>query len=728
MKHKLGLGFLFSFLFMPLLIASPKQEVRSVWMATVYGIDWPNLKLSSSPTAGQVQSQKDRLCQLLDSLQSGNMNACYFQVRSRSDAMYKSSYEPWSSDLIETRGAEPSYDPLAFAVEEAHKRGIELHAWVNPYRFESTAGQWAGQAGDYATTHPDWVVRVGDATILNPGIPAVRDRISDIVKEIVTNYDIDGIVFDDYFYLKGITTQDQNEQDLYKPASQNVGDWRRENVNKMIAQVNRTIKSIKPHVRFGVSPAGIWGGPAEDYGVTNPSGISSGYAYNGIYCDPLAWMRDKSLDYISPQIYWTIGSGSTDYAVLSEWWSEMAATFNTHFYSSHSLSAMSNAYLSARSPLQVNEQEMVSPEGLSSIEMAALVQGTRSSFPASELVDQIDCNRKYDQLDAFGSVFYSAKSYIFKAKSVAYLKQHSFQHAALMPTMFGFEMQEFAPVANIVRTNGSLSWDAQPGDVRYMVYAIPTSVFTQGANVQGVATYQVGMTYEPVMQLPISLQSTDYTYAVSVVDRFGLEHAAGVSGKSVQTMNAASALYPANGGDFSTFDSFTWTPTSGADQSIVEVSEDASFSVLCARRATTANAISAQELFRLENGKSYYWRVRSRKAGYADALTAPQMITSVGFQILYPANLQDDVPVSALLQWSTLGEGVTCKLEIATSSTFVSSSVVLTRDVVGDSYQVQNGELQANKTYYMRISRNDGDLVFTSATVEFSTVNGSASE
>lgn len=184
--------------------------------------------------------------------------------------MYKSSYEPWSSDLVATRGMDPGYDPLEFVIEEGHKRGIEVHAWMNPYRFSTASTYWDGEAGDYRKTNPDWILTYppylnSDGkwvynAIMDPAVPEVRQRITDIVKEVVSNYDVDGIVFDDYFYAYGGTPEDLDldSQEKYKPENQSLADWRRENIAKMVASVYHMIQETKPYVTFGISPFGIW--------------------------------------------------------------------------------------------------------------------------------------------------------------------------------------------------------------------------------------------------------------------------------------------------------------------------------------------------------------------------------------------------------------------------------------------------------------------------------------
>ena len=274
---------------------APKREMRAVWTATVWRIDWPSTALSSSGgTSAQITSQKNEMLSILNSLVDNNMNAICFQVRSRCDAMYSSAYEPWSSDLGVARGTNPGYDPLAYVVEEAHKRGIEVHAWLNPYRFESASNQWSGLPGNYRSTNPSWVLTYSDGkSILDPGVPAVRTRIADIVDDIITKYDVDGIIFDDYFYAYGGTpaTLDQTTQNNYKPSGMSVDDWRRKNVNDMVADVYNKIQSKKPYVTFGVSPFGIWttsSTVASARGLTLPSGITGGNMYAEIYCDPVA--------------------------------------------------------------------------------------------------------------------------------------------------------------------------------------------------------------------------------------------------------------------------------------------------------------------------------------------------------------------------------------------------------------------------------------------------------
>ena len=323
---------------------TPKREMRASWLTTVWGLDWPGVKIPAGGNPGTISLQKQQLTRILDSLKVTGMNAVFFQVRPECDAFYPSGYEPWSAHLVASRGLDPGWDPLKFAVEEAHKRGLELHAWLNPYRFESVAGKYAGQPGDYRQTHPEWVLSYPEGgSILDPGNPGVRKLIADIVKEIITLYDVDGIVFDDYFYAYGGTpaTLDKYSQDRWKPAGMDLGDWRRDNVNRMIADVYHAIQELKPFVTFGVSPFGIWTTDsfiAASRGLTLPGGITGSDMYKSIYCDPVAWLEEKTVDYISPQLYWPTTSTGQSYKILAPWWSDIVNRFGRHLYVSHSLS------------------------------------------------------------------------------------------------------------------------------------------------------------------------------------------------------------------------------------------------------------------------------------------------------------------------------------------------------------------------------------------------------
>ena len=253
----------------------PKRELRSAWVSTVWGIDWPK-------QGAPAERQKAELVRMLDSLKNNNFNAINLQVRSMSDAFYQSSYEPWSSYLTGTRGKHPGYDPLAFAVSECHKRGMEIHAWINPYRFCITK-MWNTERDLEAKRH---LLRWGKFYILDPAQQWTIDRIVNVCREVVTKYDIDGILYDDYFYPNGIASSvaapDYKEW-KNSGTDLSIGDWRRDNVNRMVKAVYNMIQREKPWVRFGISPAGVActsQSLADKYGI-DPCPSGSDWQYNG---------------------------------------------------------------------------------------------------------------------------------------------------------------------------------------------------------------------------------------------------------------------------------------------------------------------------------------------------------------------------------------------------------------------------------------------------------------
>ncbi len=367
----------------------PKREMRGVWVASVGNIDWPT---SPTETSGEQISE---LVQLFDKLKEAGINTIFFQVRTECDALYKSSYEPWSYWLTgeQGRAPDPFYDPLAFAVEEAHARGMELHAWINPYRAVKDTGEYIKSENHISKTHPEWILRFGNYEMLNPGIPEVTNYIVKIITDIISRYDVDGVHLDDYFYpyTPKITNQDSAAFRIYKGKFRNIDDWRRNNINSMIAKVYKTINSIKPKIIFGVSPFGI-----VENKYANTNGFSS---FNTIYCDPLTWIKDKTVDYIVPQLYWEIGNKYADFKKLLPWWASIK-----------------------------DGREIYT--GLYSSKMAA----SDWKGDPSELYNEIRMGRQYPNIG--GIVFFSAKSIDKNYSGLAdSLKNSFFKYPAFVPIM-----------------------------------------------------------------------------------------------------------------------------------------------------------------------------------------------------------------------------------------------------------------------------------------------------
>lgn len=470
-----------------------KREVRSVWMATVWALDWPSS--TSSTTA-----QKNEMVKYLDVLQKNNFNAVYFQVRTMSDAFYKSSYEPWSSYLTGTRGKDPGWDPLAFVVEECHKRGMECHAWVNPYRF-STGSNWS-TAQDQALKSAGMLLAYTKSdgkttTILNPGLESVRKRIVDVCKEIISNYDVDGLVFDDYFYPEGIpVTSSAGDYDLWQKsgASMTFGDWRRNNVNQMVADVYKMVQQQKPYVRFGISPAGAActsAAVAAKHGIDRCP-VASDWQYDGIFSDPVAWLEAGTIDYISPQLYWKTNHKTNPFGPMTKWWSYVAKHFGRHHYASHSISFLNSS-------------------------------NTTSDW--EEIGKQVQFSRDYTENETPGAVFYSA-AYVTGKKQSGFgewLQVNKFQNKALTPAIDWKKSDlEKVQVSALSKRATVLSW-AGVDNVRYSVYAVPESVNVETLDSNIPAEYLLGVSYKTTYTMPDDKKS-GYNYAVCVLDRYGNEY------------------------------------------------------------------------------------------------------------------------------------------------------------------------------------------------------------
>lgn len=310
---------------------APKRELRGVWISTHISLDWPN----RTQTPAQQQAA---LRAILDHNRETGMNAAFFQVRSQADAMYPSSYEPWSYYLTGQQGGAPSplWDPLQFAIEETRKRGMEFHAWINPYRAVATASNQNNAfmyAPDHVSrAHPEWMLTVGTVKILNPGLPAVREHVVNVIMDIVNRYDVDGIHFDDYFYPAGtILDDDAYNADPRGFPNTPVGraDWRRDNINMLIARVNDSIRAVKPWVKFGVSPSGIYRSSTDPAVGSNTSSSASQH-YSGMFADTRKWIQQGWVDYLAPQVYWYMGQTGSDYKVLVPWWNDNA--YERHMY------------------------------------------------------------------------------------------------------------------------------------------------------------------------------------------------------------------------------------------------------------------------------------------------------------------------------------------------------------------------------------------------------------
>ena len=686
-----------------------KNEMRSAWVATVWQLDWPTNIVSSTGNTTQIKNQKDDMIRLLDSLHVNNLNAINFQIRSRCDAMYKSSYEPWSTDLVSKRGLDPGYDPLAFVVEECHKRGMECHAWINPYRYESQTGQWSGGAGDYRKEHPDWIMDVGGAAILNPGKPEVTQRICDIIDEIITNYDVDGVLFDDYFYLSG--TQDSQDSDLYAAYKEaggtlSQGDWRRDNVNRMVATVYKTIKNKKPYVRFGVAPAGIActsQSVARSYGIS-PCPTGSDWQYSSIYSDPIAWVSQQSLDFISPQIYWTIGY-STDYDKATKWWSEVANKWNRHMYVSHDIATLNG---SSKAPGMSNIENQMNP----------LASGPNNTT-FEEYANEIRLNREYTLNDAPGSIFYSCK-YLYKNAPLFshYLKTTVFNTQALMPPMSWIPVSSPGNVTNLTRSGANIKWDKKD-NVRYTVYAVPTSL--SQSNFNRDAEYLLGVSYTNSYTIEDRFLS-GYNFAVCVYDRYGNEYSPVFVNSTQGTLSAPVLVSPIKGQNIEQPFDFKWNSVTNATNYVIEISDKADMSDLLYVKNVDGTSISSANFYKLPIEKTLYWRVRACGNNYNDGVSEPQSFISLNLQITYPTEAATDVALCPEITWTFPEREVV--LQVSTTEYFEKNDVIFEASATGGKFTMPKYILSYLTDYYIRLRYERGGEECVTEIVPFTTIEG----
>ncbi|GIO07679.1 hypothetical protein J31TS6_37070 [Brevibacillus reuszeri] len=353
----------------PSIPVNTTNGLRGVWVSTVYNLDWP-----STGSYGNGAKQQQEYVQLLNELQAMGMNAVFVQVRPSADALYPSSLVPWSKYLTGTQGKDPGYDPLAFMVEETHKRGMQFHAWFNPFRANVDAKTDQLAANHVVKKHPEWIVNSSNKLYINPGIPQARQAIIAEITEVVQRYDVDGVHLDDYFYPSNGIFNDETTFKTYN--SKNIAtkaDWRRDNINMFVQQLNQSIKNTKPHVQFGISPFGVWRNIAVDKtGSDTKAGVT---AYDNMYADVRTWIKQGWMDYVTPQIYWSLSFAPAQYDKLVTWWSSEVRGTNVKLYIGHS-------------PYKLGTAEA----------------GWQNS---QEIINQLDYNTQHPEVQ--GSIFFSAK-------------------------------------------------------------------------------------------------------------------------------------------------------------------------------------------------------------------------------------------------------------------------------------------------------------------------------
>lgn len=297
-------------------------DLRAVWISTVYSADYPSVTNNEA-------AQKAEFIEKLEQAQALGMNTVVVQVRPKGDAFYESDLNPWSAVLTGVQGVDPGYDPMGFMIQETHERGMEFHAWMNPYRITTSGTDLAALSADnMARQHPDWILTYNNAMYYNPANEDVKDYICDTVEEIVENYDVDAIHFDDYFYPSNYPLPEGEDRDGV------TANERRDHINDLIKQVYRTIKKADSSVEFGISPMGIWKNSTSDpYG----SATRGTEGYYSVFGDAKTWVEKGWVDYIVPQIYWEQGNAYADYETLVRWWSDVVKGTGVDLYIGHGI-------------------------------------------------------------------------------------------------------------------------------------------------------------------------------------------------------------------------------------------------------------------------------------------------------------------------------------------------------------------------------------------------------
>ena len=685
MLRNLKLFFIVAFMALSMInslnATNPKREMRSTWFTTVWGIDWPS---SYSQT-----SQKAEMIEFLDGFEAINMTGSCFQVRSMGDAMYPSEYAPWSSYLTGSRGTNPGWDPLAYFVEESHKRGLEAYVWLNPYRWSSS-----GSTTSWTTSKDkEWVnsgilLTNGSYTVFNPALPETCQLIVNVVEEILDNYDVDGILFDDYFYPSGGTSEstDAPDYDDYKASGTtlSIGNWRRANVNQMVKDVYNAIQAKRPDVRFGISPAGVAHKSASSYGLnTDLVRNMSDWQYSQIYSDPLAWLADGTVDFLSPQCYWSTAHSTNPYDKLVQWWSYAVPKFGRHFYSSQ-------------------ESADVGSDG----------ELTNNTNGWGELNDQILYNRQYDENNAPGTIFYSA-AYIngpTKTGLGNYLKANAWAYKSLTPEITWKNGPVYGKVSNLAYSNGTLSWTEITNgnaNIRYTVYAVPSSVTVDAAKAADGDGFDVQYLQKVVYGSSYAVASdkqNNYWYAVCVYDGYGKEHEAAIVNYSDGESEKATLISPINGATASWNQTFTWSSLSNATY-VLEISESSNFATIKYQQTgITSNSVNIN-LGDLESATVYYWRIRTAQTNKLEAVsdvatfktgTRPSAPKTTLQSPAIGAEMDDDFTMT----WTA----VDCEqyiLEISTSSEF--ETVKYTQTLTTNSHEMKVS-LLGKGTFFWRVT------------------------
>lgn len=415
-----------------------KREMRGAWLTTVRNIDWP------SEPGLSADEQKAELDEWLDESVDMGLNAVFLHARPTADAVYDSDLEPWARYLTGEQGGDPGYDPLEYAVEEAHERGLEMHAWFNPYRVGLQDPDIENLIDDHpAKQNPDWLVDFGSEAYVDPGNPEVREWVTSVIMDVVERYDVDGMHFDDFFYpypKDGATFDDDASWEAHGGDFDDRGDWRRDNVDQLMRDVHGQIQETKPWVSFGVSPFGIWRNDSTDSSGSPSSGLQS---YDAQYADTRTWIEEGTVDYVAPQLYWERGFATADYEGMTDWWANEVDGTDVDLYVGQ------GAY-------RLGESGWTGDDALST---------------------QLDYSGELDQV--VGDIYFSIKSMRDNPDAVGHLRENHYAQPALPPVIDSPEGEGprvGAPTGVSARVGDGeveVEWQAIEDARFYAVYQLP---------------------------------------------------------------------------------------------------------------------------------------------------------------------------------------------------------------------------------------------------------------
>jgi uncharacterized lipoprotein YddW (UPF0748 family) len=647
----------------------PKREFRAAWVTTVSNLDWPSTR------GFNTVAQQNELITIFDNLKANGISVAVFQVRSECDAMYQSSLEPWSYYLTGVQGSGPSpfYDPLESAIDAAHDRGMELHAWFNPFRAYRYTNTYTRAANHVTNLHPEWVITTSKGYMfLDPGNPEVRRYVAAVFTDVMRRYDIDGIHMDDYLYPYteyGTWSGDEVTFAADPRGFTNIHDWRRDNVSLVLRMLRDSIQAISPHVKLGMSPFGIWKNNV-------PPGIVGMDSYSVIYCDAIAWLRDQSVDYLTPQLYWQIG-GPQDYSKLIAWWADSTSVYGRHLY-----------------------------PGLASYRINS------HNWSVTEVTNMLRLNRGIPAVG--GEMYFRANSGVNdNPKGFAdSLRDDFYRYPALHPVMAWKDsvhpypprgiQYAYHPQAGRTVLQWELPLTAPDGDSasRYAVYLFDhypaAAEFEDPANLLSVEGQRF-------IALPEEVRAAGSLYlAVTALDRnYNESDTSNILKITAPTTPLLAS--PADGAaNLPESVKITWRPAPLASSYRLQVSTDPAFS-----SGVLLDEGSIVDTFRvvgdLLGQAAHYWRVSASNLAGTSTLSSPfHFLTGfpTAVMLLSPPDVTEEVPVDADLVWSASPAATSYHVQLSPAGDFS----VLTLDSTGlsDTTVAVQG-LDRLRVYFWRV-------------------------